>query len=286
MTQKKAFTLVEILVVISIIALLMGILMPALVAVRKSSKKMICATNLKQISLAINLYAEDYSDNIIKAGEIPESGSEEGLLGLWHIALLPYVAESFSGDLMEEDYSKLWFCPEDKDPYPLGYKNSPHGGMTSYALNGYHQDANDSRNAIKLGPAGGYKFAAISHPVECMLMGETSYASQFYDIESEKTRPLSLVADDDGIKISIFDPPDSNSNIPINGHHRMTSGFYHNDSMNIMFVDGHIGNIKGRHVSANDTYYPVNYRSGNYAFWPSHTLPTADENPLFWGPGY
>jgi prepilin-type N-terminal cleavage/methylation domain-containing protein/prepilin-type processing-associated H-X9-DG protein len=59
---KKAFTLVELLVVIAIIALLLGILIPALNMARMRARTLICATNLKNYSPALLMYAQDNKD--------------------------------------------------------------------------------------------------------------------------------------------------------------------------------------------------------------------------------
>jgi prepilin-type N-terminal cleavage/methylation domain-containing protein len=66
--KKKGFTLVELLVVIAIIALLMGILMPALARVRQIAFRMICGTNLSGIGKAMLIYANDYDDEMPRAG--------------------------------------------------------------------------------------------------------------------------------------------------------------------------------------------------------------------------
>jgi prepilin-type processing-associated H-X9-DG protein/prepilin-type N-terminal cleavage/methylation domain-containing protein len=60
-----AFTLVELLVVIAIIALLMAMLMPALERAREQGKRAICLNNLKQLTLAWNLYADDNEDKLV-----------------------------------------------------------------------------------------------------------------------------------------------------------------------------------------------------------------------------
>ena len=57
--SRKAFTLVELLVVMVIIALLMGLLMPALSRAREEARKTQCRSNLRQIGLAIGMYAND-----------------------------------------------------------------------------------------------------------------------------------------------------------------------------------------------------------------------------------
>jgi len=66
--RRKGFTLVELLVVIAIIALLMGILMPALARVRQLAFRMVCGTNLSGIGKAMLIYANDYEDELPRAG--------------------------------------------------------------------------------------------------------------------------------------------------------------------------------------------------------------------------
>lgn len=56
--QKSAFTLIELLVVISIIAVLMAIMMPGLRKARESAKTLICASNIRQIGYAFNIYID------------------------------------------------------------------------------------------------------------------------------------------------------------------------------------------------------------------------------------
>jgi len=75
MKTKKGFTLVELLVVIAIIALLMGILMPALSRVRQLAFRMVCGTNLSGIGKAMLIYANDYED------ELPRAGGRDSVLG-------------------------------------------------------------------------------------------------------------------------------------------------------------------------------------------------------------
>ena len=63
--MKKNFTLIELLVVIAIIAILAGMLLPALNNARKSGKRADCVGKRKQIGLIVQQYAQDYDGYIL-----------------------------------------------------------------------------------------------------------------------------------------------------------------------------------------------------------------------------
>ncbi|MHC4571961.1 MAG: type II secretion system protein, partial [Planctomycetota bacterium] len=66
MNKTKGFTLVELLVVIAIIALLMSMLMPALSKVKKQAKLVLCQSNLRQMGVCFNMYANDWDGKFMK----------------------------------------------------------------------------------------------------------------------------------------------------------------------------------------------------------------------------
>jgi len=123
MKSKKAFTLVELLVVISIIALLMSILMPALAKVREQARNTVCASNLRQQVIAMAAYGGTYN-------QYPP-GVENGHWAIGGMGYVPNqtVPPHYPGDRYEWEpagQGALWAAGFLKDPHFFYCPNAKH----------------------------------------------------------------------------------------------------------------------------------------------------------------
>ncbi|HHX39443.1 MAG TPA: DUF1559 domain-containing protein [Armatimonadetes bacterium] len=84
---RHGFTLIELLVVIAIIAILAAILFPVFARARENARKTNCASNLKQLGLAILAYAQDYDEMFPKytLKNVPTDSND------WHEVIDPYI---------------------------------------------------------------------------------------------------------------------------------------------------------------------------------------------------
>ncbi|MCL6518362.1 MAG: type II secretion system GspH family protein [Armatimonadetes bacterium] len=94
--SSKGFTIIELLVVIAISALLSGLLFPVIITARMACRKSQCATNLKQIGIAFDLYTNDWD------GVFPCPGGRYGDLSYWdqegNGGIRPYLKERGRGE--------------------------------------------------------------------------------------------------------------------------------------------------------------------------------------------
>ena len=134
--NKNAFTLIELLIVISIIGILAGLLLPALTKAKSKAHAIKCLSNVKQLALGWTLYANDHEGKYVNNHGRDQTREERNnwannvldwennsdntnKLALTTSLLSPYMA----------DIIKIFKCPSDKSRAQNGYRNR------SYSMN-------------------------------------------------------------------------------------------------------------------------------------------------------
>ncbi len=179
----KAFTLIELLVVIAIVAVLAALLLPVLSRAKEAARRTACAGNLKQLSAALRMYADDSRDKSPWTGAANAYANDTNLpLSYCYKEMIQtYVGGKGTNQLGQ----KLFACPADTFCYDMrleigrGYvprprHDQPETDFSSYVFNGLNQYTNTSTNG-DFGPfrgIGGRTLASIRKPAMTALILE------------------------------------------------------------------------------------------------------------------
>ena len=147
---SRGFTLIELLVVIAIIAILAAILFPVFARAREAARQSACMSNIRQLTLAVMCYAQDYDDMLIPSRQ----GNAAGSL-IWPAYLFPYVRNT-----------AVYICPSARQQSSYGETWQTRGPL-SIGLNRHIEDTN-TNIALHL--------AVFRDPVSTILMADSTPA--------------------------------------------------------------------------------------------------------------
>ncbi|HEV2392204.1 MAG TPA: prepilin-type N-terminal cleavage/methylation domain-containing protein [Verrucomicrobiae bacterium] len=153
--QFKAFTLIELLVVIAIIAILAALLLPSLSRAKSKAYRTRCLSNLRQLAVTWELYADDNQQVLVPNGYGSEN--DPNAPRLWAVGDEHIHPEAFTNTsyLLDPKYAAfaqylhtkdVYKCPADRTTISIGGQNIPR--TRNYALNGYLAWSYPSDNAL------------------------------------------------------------------------------------------------------------------------------------------
>ncbi|MFA9479977.1 type II secretion system protein [Phycisphaerales bacterium AB-hyl4] len=217
MMPRKGFTLIELLVVISIIAILVALLLPALRSARQAARTTACASNMRQLVLAYNVYVNDSGDWVYPMGR-RDGWREE----IWHPLLdtvLGHIGSESAvqthGGEWEMLESQVWRCPEN-------------WAETSGFVSGAQTKVAAGRSGI----VGSRLLRTKDGRLRRQQEVTASFSQTAHMMESSR--------------LHYYETGSSTYNF--NWNHLPTRGYFgHNGGQNVVFLDGHIEHVRAEH---------------------------------------
>lgn len=245
----RGFTLIELLVVISIIALLLSVLLPSLGKAKESARRVVCGSNCKSIYTAMFMYVDDYKSTFFASmnGErwydlgIGSSNTGSLLnqwdpLAYWGIAYVPYGAamEVFKCPSKRWDCEQ-WFAVRPGDERAFNYSD--------YGLNGYTcWEVPESDNAYEMvhSPGEGRrKITAFRRLADVIVLHDAPESTLDDNGDMYHINPG---YDKDGENLKQW--RDFERTNPGRYGNSVKEFWRHSGSSNILWLDGHISNLK------------------------------------------
>jgi prepilin-type N-terminal cleavage/methylation domain-containing protein/prepilin-type processing-associated H-X9-DG protein len=167
-TRSRAFTLIELLVVIAIIAILAAILFPVFAQAREKARQAACLSNMKQLGIATNMYAQDY-DESLPMWHWGRRTQPQPLI--WYHALKPYVKNL-----------AVYVCGSDQrktlDPGWGPQATWPELGKTwaAHISYGYNEPIHNGNDTGTGTPGGPINMAQLDEPAAYYLVADCASA--------------------------------------------------------------------------------------------------------------
>src|SRR5688500_17470733 len=117
---RRAFTLIELIVVIGIIAILIALLLPSLINARKTARTIQCASNVRQLTMALTNYSIEFRGAFPpNSAQIDEYWFNGHIIGRYIKSAVPMIDNTIAGGVLAcpadldgaiRSYSRNWFA--------------------------------------------------------------------------------------------------------------------------------------------------------------------------------